>query len=143
MAEPVETAEAFPEAGIEFSGVIEKVGSQVTRFKPGDRVAIIGQTGAGKSTLVSLIAGLYEPLAGTVAIDPALGRLSFPVGEAPARLQVASQDRHRRVAVHDGPRLGRTPVTPIDRGDIVAGLSIFVRSQEIAEGCYVLVGFTW
>jgi ATP-binding cassette subfamily B protein len=35
----------------------------------GEGVAIIGATGAGKSTLVSLIAALYEPTRGTVAID--------------------------------------------------------------------------
>jgi ATP-binding cassette subfamily B protein len=35
----------------------------------GQRVAIVGSTGAGKSTLVSLIARFYDPLAGRVLID--------------------------------------------------------------------------
>ena len=37
--------------------------------QPGDVVAIVGPTGAGKSTLVSLIARFYDPTRGTVSID--------------------------------------------------------------------------
>jgi subfamily B ATP-binding cassette protein MsbA len=38
-------------------------------IRPGERVAIIGATGAGKSTLVSLVPRLYDPSAGAVYID--------------------------------------------------------------------------
>ena len=37
--------------------------------EPGTTVAIVGATGAGKSTLVSLIPRLYDPAAGAVCID--------------------------------------------------------------------------
>ena len=37
--------------------------------RAGERVALIGPTGSGKSTLVSLIAGLHTPTRGTVRID--------------------------------------------------------------------------
>mgnify|MGYP001385448670 CR=1 FL=1 len=36
---------------------------------PGESVALVGATGAGKSTLVKLIARFYDPTAGRVAID--------------------------------------------------------------------------
>src|SRR5262245_21304734 len=37
--------------------------------EPGQKLAIVGTTGAGKSTLVSLVSRLYDPTAGTVLVD--------------------------------------------------------------------------
>ncbi|MGQ0520179.1 MAG: ABC transporter ATP-binding protein [Actinomycetota bacterium] len=36
---------------------------------PGERVALVGETGAGKSTLVKLVARFYDPTAGVVSVD--------------------------------------------------------------------------
>ena len=38
-------------------------------FKPGERVAVLGSVGSGKSTLVRLFAGLYQPSQGSVRYD--------------------------------------------------------------------------
>ncbi|MHB8466737.1 MAG: ABC transporter ATP-binding protein, partial [Acidimicrobiales bacterium] len=42
---------------------------------PGETVALVGETGAGKSTIVKLIARFYDPTAGAVLVD------GIPVGE--------------------------------------------------------------
>jgi ATP-binding cassette subfamily B protein len=36
---------------------------------PGDRIAIVGHTGAGKSTLMSLLVRFYDPHEGSIAVD--------------------------------------------------------------------------
>jgi len=38
-------------------------------IKPGERVAFLGTTGSGKSTIVSLVPRFYDPQVGTVTID--------------------------------------------------------------------------
>ncbi|MGH7731158.1 MAG: ABC transporter ATP-binding protein [Candidatus Eiseniibacteriota bacterium] len=39
------------------------------RIEPGERVAVVGETGAGKSTLFALVGRFYDPTAGVVRVD--------------------------------------------------------------------------
>jgi len=39
------------------------------RFAPGERVAVLGRIGSGKSTVLRLLAGLYQPTEGHVEVD--------------------------------------------------------------------------
>jgi ATP-binding cassette subfamily B protein len=58
---------------------------------PGEKVAIVGATGAGKSTLISLVPRLYDPSSGAVSIDGADIR-TYSVQSLRAQISLVLQD---------------------------------------------------
>jgi ATP-binding cassette, subfamily B, bacterial len=103
-------------------------------------VAIVGENGAGKTTMVKLLAKLYEPSAGRILIDDVeLARM--PADEWRTRLAGAFQDFFRfefrarhTVGVGDVPRLDDEPavVTAVGRAgaaDVVARLTAGLETQ--------------
>ena len=53
-----------------YAGAVQEALAGVSlTVAPGETVALVGQTGAGKSTLVKLVARYYDPTAGAVLVD--------------------------------------------------------------------------
>lgn len=77
-ARPTRTAEVIVEGVVRFLGGKRVLDGLELAVGPNERVGIVGRSGVGKSTLLSLVSGLDDPDAGTVSVaghDSARGRL--------------------------------------------------------------------
>ncbi|MFD4181144.1 ABC transporter ATP-binding protein [Rhodococcus sp. NPDC058514] len=63
------------------------------RIEPGTTVALVGKTGAGKSTVVKLLARFYDPTEGSVRVDDVDLR-RYPLHQYRGRLGVVPQEAH-------------------------------------------------
>ena len=61
------------------------------RVAPGERVAFVGATGAGKTSIIKLLTRLYEPQRGTIRID-GVDLRDLPQAEARRRVDMVLQD---------------------------------------------------
>lgn len=62
-------------------------------LEPGERLAVVGPTGAGKSTLGRLIAGINAPTDGSVQVGGA-EVTGLPLDELRSRIALVTQERH-------------------------------------------------
>lgn len=100
----------------------------------GTSAAIVGESGAGKSTMLSLLAGLYQPLGGRILIDQ---RDMAAIGVARVRraIGVVFQNPHLfNATLEENIRMGCWNATPEDvrRAARLARADDFI--QRLAEG---------
>lgn len=101
-AAPFAGAAPLPEfrGEVEFRGVSfhyvpgEPVLAEVDlHVAPGEAIALVGETGAGKTTIANLVARFYEPTAGAILIDGADYR-ELPLAWLQGHLGIVQQDPH-------------------------------------------------
>lgn len=61
------------------------------RAEPGEMIALVGPTGAGKSTVVNLLGSLYEPTSGRITVD-GVDITTVPLRELREQISVVSQE---------------------------------------------------
>lgn len=93
-AGPLQTALAFEAVRFRYSEEGDDVLRNVNlTFKKGEKVAIVGPTGSGKSTLVKLVARFYDPTEGRITLDGVdISRLTLD--DLRHRLAVVLQDAY-------------------------------------------------
>ncbi len=73
---------AFENVSFTYPGTDREILKNVSfRIKQGERAAFVGENGAGKSTIIKLLCGLYEPTKGSVTIG------GVPAGELSGELK--------------------------------------------------------
>ena len=97
-------------------------------LEPGDRVALVGPTGSGKSTVANLITGLFEPWSGEILVD------GVPRDAVPREVMAASLAKVDQSillfsgTVADNIRFWDTSIPP---GDVVRAAEDACIAQEI------------
>lgn len=104
------------------------------RVRPGERVALVGPTGAGKSTLAKLAARLYDPRVGAVrlgGVDLRDGTLS----SLRERIVVVPQEGFLFAGtLRDNVRVGRPEATDGEVDAAVAALGLAGRFAALPDG---------
>jgi ATP-binding cassette subfamily C protein LapB len=82
------------------------------RFEAGERVAVLGRIGSGKSTVLRLLAGLYQPTQGMVEVDGIDLRQIDPADFRASVGFVAQDPRLFNATLRDNVLLGRPAADP-------------------------------
>ncbi|HJN23995.1 MAG TPA: ABC transporter ATP-binding protein, partial [Rhodospirillales bacterium] len=99
-------------------------------LKPGESLALVGESGAGKSSVVDLLLGLYEPTGGEILIDGAPLK-DIDQREWRQRLGVVGQDTFLFAAsVHDNIAFSKPDATD---GEIIDAARVAHADEFISQ----------
>ncbi|MPQ97555.1 ATP-binding cassette domain-containing protein [Modestobacter sp. I12A-02628] len=107
---------------------------------PGETVALVGETGAGKSTVVKLVARFYDPTSGAVCVDGTDLRELDLLGYR-ARLGVVPQEAYLFAgSVRDAIAYGRPDASDVEVEAAARAVGAHAMVAELPEGYRTLVG---
>lgn len=70
VSKPIQSGFVFEDVGFRYPGSeVWAVRNVNLELRPGERVALVGENGAGKTTITKLLARLYDPTEGRITLD--------------------------------------------------------------------------
>ncbi|VEI14556.1 Probable ABC transporter ATP-binding protein HI_0664 [Actinomyces viscosus] len=109
-------------------------------LEAGSRVAVVGPSGIGKSTLLATLAGLLEPRGGTLTLD---GVPPWQVSrtEAAARVCLTAEDAHVfHTSVLENLRVARGDVTAAEAGELLRRAGLGDWLDALPDGVDTIIG---
>lgn len=107
---------------------------------PGTRLAVIGPSGIGKSTLLATLAGLVEPLAGTITLDE-VPLTSLTPSAQRARIVSYPEDAHVfATSVAENLRAARGNATDAEIRSALAAVGLAEWVQGLPDGISTRLG---
>ena len=104
------------------------------RLEPGEHLALVGPTGAGKSTLAKLLTRHYDPKAGDVAFGGVDLRDTTHVGLR-RRIVFLPQEGHLfSGSIADNVRLGRPEASDEDVAEAFGRIGVYERFASLPDG---------
>lgn len=111
--------------------VLENVAMAV---QPGERVALVGPTGAGKSTLAKLLTRKYDPVAGAVAFGE-IDLRSASTSSLRERIVFVPQEGHLfSGSIADNVRLARPEASDEDVREALRSIGALERFERLPDG---------
>jgi subfamily B ATP-binding cassette protein MsbA len=139
---PVRGEIRFDEVGFRYGAPSEPtvLDGVTTTFQPGETTALVGPSGAGKTTLVNLVGRFYDPVSGRIAVD---GHDLRDVTIRSLREQIAVVPQEPILfadTIHENIRYGRLDATDaeIDAAAQAANATEFIA--RLPNGLATIVG---
>jgi ATP-binding cassette subfamily B protein len=102
--------------------------------QPGERLALVGPTGAGKSTLAKLLSRLYDPTTGHVSFDDIDLRVAS-LASLRERVVVVPQEGFLfGGTIRDNIRVARSGATDEEVADALVAIGVLERFEEFPQG---------
>jgi ATP-binding cassette subfamily B protein len=103
-------------------------------IRDGERLALVGPTGAGKSTLAKLIARLYDPSEGVIRLG-GIDLREASLHSLRDRIVVVAQEGFLfNTSIRENVRIGRADASDLEVEAALAEIGVLERFQALAQG---------